>query len=63
MAERKPTKSDAVKFLELMVGECTSGTSEHSWRKCPRCLAIAQLQDRDPLALRLVAQAIEELKR
>jgi len=54
--------ADAVRLLELMLGSCDSGASEHSWRKCKRCSAIALLQDSDALTTRLLRAIVEELK-
>lgn len=54
---------DAIALMEKIAGECSSGTSEHSWAKCPRCLAIALIQDRDNKGMELLQAAIEELKK
>jgi len=52
---------DAIKFFELILGEC-AGTDAHSWRKCRRCLAIHELESYQPLPRGLVTKAVEALR-
>jgi hypothetical protein len=54
--------ADTVKFLELLISECDNGTDDHAWRKCSRCLAILQIQDREALAEGFIRMAIASLK-
>lgn len=54
-------RKDAIKFLALLMGNCHPGGGDHSWRKCPRCLAFEQMEQCDPLAMRLLAAAVEAL--
>jgi hypothetical protein len=52
---------DAIKFIELLVGECDPGTSDHAWRKCKRCLAIHEVQNNGRPAMRLLKAAVDRL--
>lgn len=54
--------ADAAKLLALILSDC-EGTDAHSWRKCRRCLALHELENHQPLAVRLVQQAIDGLSR
>jgi hypothetical protein len=56
-----PLQSDAAKFLELLLSECGGGPSEHAWRKCRRCLAIAHIESHDKTARRLLETARDAL--
>ncbi len=58
----KALKEDSARFLTILLGPCDGGTGEHAWRKCKRCNAIAQLENHDPLAHRLVQAAIDHLR-
>jgi hypothetical protein len=51
--------ADAAKFIELLAGPCSPG---HKWTRCPRCLAIAELNQRDPLGQRLLSVAAAALR-
>ena len=52
---------DAIKFLELLLSEC-SGADDHSWWKCRRCLAFSELEGHQPLARGFVTDALEALR-
>jgi hypothetical protein len=56
-------KRDAVTFLRLLIAPCQNVASEHSWRKCPRCLAIEQIGNRDRFATKLLERAIQIIER
>ena len=53
---------DAITFLELIGKPCLSGANDHEWRKCPRCLAINEIESRQPMSARLLASAIAALR-
>lgn len=57
----KTLQSDAVKLLARLIGECDGAPDAHAWRKCRRCIALNELENRDPLAVRLVEAAIAGL--
>jgi hypothetical protein len=67
MADRQPPAppvtvgevADAAKFIELLAGPCSPG---RKWTRCPRCLAIAELNQRDPLGQRLLSVAAAALR-
>jgi hypothetical protein len=63
MIRKRPlqtTYADAVKFLELLLSECSA--TEHSWRRCRRCLAFAELEGHQPLARSFIQAALDALK-
>lgn len=54
---------DATKFIELLVGECVEMTEQdHDWRKCPRCLALHEIQTHAPLAMKFLKKALVALR-
>ena len=59
--DQQQAEKDAVKFLELLLSDC-SGIADHAWRKCRRCLALSELEQRQPLALAFMANAINALR-
>jgi hypothetical protein len=54
-------RKDAIKFLGMLMTDCQQQRDDHAWRKCPRCLAMDQIEKRDNLAMKLFAVAIEAL--
>lgn len=53
---------DARKFLELLLSDCEiNGHPDHRWQKCRRCLAMSELENRQPLARKFIQQAIDFL--
>ena len=55
-------EQDAIKFLELLLSKC-SGTGDHNWRKCRRCLAFNELEYvYQPLARSFITTALEALR-
>jgi hypothetical protein len=56
--------ADAVKFLELLLSECNQWCSgaDHSWRKCRRCLAFAELEGHKKLARGFIETALAALR-
>jgi hypothetical protein len=56
--------ADAVKFLELLLSECNQWCSgaDHSWRKCRRCLAFAELEGHKTLARGFIETALAALR-
>jgi hypothetical protein len=54
---------DAVMFLELLLSECSGGSSDHAWRRCRRCLAFAALEGHQPLARAFVKTALAALRK
>lgn len=59
----KAQGADAAKFLTLLIGKCSPGTEDHDWRRCIRCLAMHELENRHSLARRFVQCAIDSLTR
>jgi len=55
-------RSDVIKLLDALVGDCDGGASEHEWRKCKHCSAVAVVQDRDPRANILLTVLRDHLK-
>lgn len=61
-------QADAIKFLELLLSECSmeceinGRDGDHKWRKCRRCLAMAQLEGHHKLARSFVEHAVTALK-
>ena len=55
-------EKDATKLLEQLISECEGPPNRHAWVKCKRCLAMHLLENKDPLAVRLLRAAIERLK-
>jgi len=54
-----PLTQDAEKFLRLMLEECPGrADGDHIWQKCPRCLAIFEMDTRKPLARRYLLEAL-----
>jgi hypothetical protein len=54
--------SDTLKLLKTLVEPCSGGASDHSWRKCKRCIAVHLVDSRDPVAMRLLATAIRAVE-
>jgi hypothetical protein len=59
--QQQETDVDAAIFLTLLISQCADGPNDHSWRTCRRCLAVHQLEMRDPFAVRLVQHAISRV--
>ena len=62
MTRRVSVADDAAKFLELLLSECCTGLSEHEWQRCPRCLAIIELDSHQPLARSFLQAALAALR-
>jgi hypothetical protein len=54
-------RQDAVKLLEALVRPCDAGTTDHAWRKCRRCMTVHLVENRDPVAMRLLNAALRVL--
>lgn len=57
-----PEQADAIIFLQRLIAPCDGNADAHSWRRCRRCAALHQLENRDETAIRLVTIAIATLR-
>ena len=58
-----PPNMDITKVLEHLVGPCADDSqTDHNHNKCPRCLTIKMIEQRDPLMMKLLNRAMHELR-
>lgn len=55
-------QTDAAKLLRLLIEKCPP-QYDHDWHKCPRCLAIEEIQSRAPFTRGLLVSALAALER